>query len=741
MTRDAAFVEQVRSTDADVRHRAAVQVAQSTSEVDLPLLFEMLGDRDWRVRKTIVEGLVRNPTNTVIKTLIDALHDPENAGKRNSATEALIRIGPVSLPVILDEFSQTSDPDVRLSLVNLMGDLRNEDALRSLHGLLNSEEDLNILSSAVASIGKYRQAKSIKPLLELLKREDLWLKFHVIEALGDIGDRSALPSVLPLYREPSLRKPVLEAVGKIGDVGTLNFLLKIIADEEKLNLTALRALMQIAQSDKPRVVESTERLLIQRKFREAFPQSKIFPLIEHMRSTPKREVKNFLLTFLGWSGDDRAVGPLLDELQEPESADTAAQALIDFGSQAAPFVLERLQSSDDDEEIALLLRVVSCVAGTEAIASILPFLDHDNAMIRRLSIETLGLVLDPNSIAYLLAKLDDMDVGAQQAAVNSISALVAAFPEAKPDTLTNLRKLLDAPDIPTKLNSLSIFVNIQGEGFHHELLLASKDEDPVIRQKAISLMGKFGEERFADQLVLSLTDEAIPVRLAAIQSIVKLRPEKGLDPLISSLEDNDIWIRTAAAQALGEYRHPSAIEPLVHHLRSDATPVKIAVIEALGKSESEGVKEILLRAVADDDIEIRRAAMMALARIPGEDVFARLMETLDHSDWRLRAAAAVALGARGDLRALESLHRRLEGDRDPFVQQSVVLALDRMGSRDSFNTLLRALQNQSVLDEVSHLLVRHKETYRYLLEDAWRTADSRQEVVIAAILQAMKGSS
>jgi HEAT repeat protein len=49
-------------------------------------------------------------------------------------------------------------------------------------------------------------------------------------------------------------------------------------------------------------------------------------------------------------------------------------------------------------------------------------------MIRRLAIETLGEIPDPRSIDYLLAKLDDCDVASQQAAVNSISALVAAFP-------------------------------------------------------------------------------------------------------------------------------------------------------------------------------------------------------------------------------------------------------------------------------------------------------------------------
>jgi hypothetical protein len=72
------------------------------------------------------------------------------------------------------------------------------------------------------------------------------------------------------------------------------------------------------------------------------------------------------------------------------------------------------------------------------------------------------------------------------------------------------------------------------------------------------------------------------------------------------------------------------------------------------------------------------------------------------------------------------------------VQQSAVLALDKLPDRSSFPYLFRALENGAILDEVSDLFVRHKQLYRDLLEEAWRTADSRREVVIAAILQAMK---
>ena len=738
MGADPQLIEQARSADPDARQKAALLVAQSTDEQDLPLMFELLGDKDWRVRKTIVDGFVRDARLEIIEGLIDALADAENAGKRNSSTEALIRIGNPAIESIVRRLRRENDVDVRLSLVNLLGDLRRRDGFLLLLEMLAKEQDINVSSSIVSSLGKYRDASSLPTLIRILSgRDDLWLKFHVVEALGEIGDRAALPSILPLYAEKSLRKPVLEAIGKIADVGTVSFLLKIIAEEDKLNLTALRALVRIAEAEKPRVVAESEQQLIHRKFRESFPAEKVPPLIDHLHSTPKRDVKNFILKLLGWSADERALPVLLSFLEQPDTAEVAAQALIDFGPGATLSILEALQNAEEDEVVALLLRVVDVIGGAESIGNILPFLDHENAMIRRLAIETLGEIPHSSSMDYLIAKLDDTDIACQQAAVNSISALVAAFPEVKRDVLAKIRRLQQSSSIPVKLNSLSVFVNIQGEGYHDELLLASKDSDPVIRQKAISLMGKFGEERFADQLVLSLADESTAVRLAAINAIVRLRPEKGLDPLISSLEDGDIWIRTAAAQALGEYRHKLGLEPLIHHLQHDLPPVRIAAIEALGKSRDESVKAVLFPCVHESDIEIRRAAMLALGQVPGDDVFDYLMFAMTDDDWRIHAAAATAISIRGDRAALPALHRALE-DPDTYVQQSAVLALDHIPDRSSFQPLFRALENTAILDEVSEVFVKQKELFRDLLEEAWRTADSRREVIIAAILAAMR---
>ena len=737
MSANPELVQQARSADPDARQKAAYLVSHSADAGDYPLMFELLGDKDWRVRKTIVDGFVRDPRGEVIERLLDALADSENAGRRNSATEALVRIGEGGIPAIVSRLRARPDVDVRLSLVNLLGDLRSSDGFDALREALENETDVNVASTIISSVGKFRDAAAIPPLLRVLQRDDIWLRFHAVEALGEIGDRSALPAILPLYAEKSLRKPVLEAIGKIGDVGTASFLLKIVADEEKLNVTALRALVRIAEAAKPRIVEKNERDLVQRKFRSSFPPAKIEPLIEQLRSTSKRDVRNFMLKFLGWSGDDRALPVLLSYLDEPETAEVAAQALIDFGPLAIAPILDALQNAGEDEVIALLLRVINAIGSGESIAAVVPFLDHENPMIRRLSIETLGELMSPAPVDYLLAKLDDPDVAAQQSAVNAVSALVGAFPEIKPQVLSKIRKLLQASSTPMKLNSLSVYVNIQGEGYPDELLLSSKDSDPMIRQKAVSLMGKFSEERFGDQLVLSLADESPGVRLAAINAVVRLRPEKGIEPLISSLEDSDVWIRTAAAQALGEYHQPRAVEPLMRHLESDLPPVRIAVIEALGKLGQPSVRSVLFRCTNDADVEIRRAAVLALARVSGEDVSRRLTEALSDHDWRIRAAAAAALGIRGDARALPALYRALD-DADNYVQESAVLALDKIPNRGSFPHLFKALENAAIVDDVADVFIHNKDLYRDLLEQAWRTADSRREVIIAAILSAMK---
>src|SRR5258708_19714640 len=145
MNANTELTQQARSSDPDARQKAAFLVAQSVD--DLPLMFELLGDKDWRVRKTIVDGFVRDARTDVIRGLIDSLADSENAGKRNSATEALIRIAEPAINAIVERLRSEEHIDVRLSLFNLLGDLPTPARFHILLSFLPTYKHSNISST------------------------------------------------------------------------------------------------------------------------------------------------------------------------------------------------------------------------------------------------------------------------------------------------------------------------------------------------------------------------------------------------------------------------------------------------------------------------------------------------------------------------------------------------------------------------------------------------------------------
>src|SRR5436305_14660383 len=196
MNADPLLIEQARSADPDASQKAAYLVAHMVDDRNYPLMFELLGDKDWRLRKTIVDGFVRDPQPEVVTGLLDALADAENAGKRNSATEALIRIGDDAIIPIVERLRNEGDVDVRLALVNLLGDLRSSDAFDILVETLEGEPDINVSSSIVSSLGKYRDAAALTHLLRVLQRADPWRKFQAIEVFREIADRDLLRSLL-----------------------------------------------------------------------------------------------------------------------------------------------------------------------------------------------------------------------------------------------------------------------------------------------------------------------------------------------------------------------------------------------------------------------------------------------------------------------------------------------------------------------------------------------------------------
>lgn len=109
----------LESRDDEVRRLATESLLALPSEVSLPLLVESLGDASWRVRKAAVDQLAGSMhVSEVVQSLIGALSDQTNSGRRNSALEALVSggadvVGAAIQPTVVN------DPPVFRCRINL----------------------------------------------------------------------------------------------------------------------------------------------------------------------------------------------------------------------------------------------------------------------------------------------------------------------------------------------------------------------------------------------------------------------------------------------------------------------------------------------------------------------------------------------------------------------------------------------------------------------------------------------
>ena len=173
-------------------------------------------DVSWRVRKTAVDILFQDyPVEEYIGGLIELLYIEDNAGARNSAIEALIRLGKRATVYLVEAF-KTPNRDVRKFIIDVLGELMDN---RSLGLMLEAirDEDENVSATAVEHLGKVGEPSVVDALLEILDGGELWTAYPAADALGRIGDRKAVPHLLQALERKPLREPVLKALGLLAD--------------------------------------------------------------------------------------------------------------------------------------------------------------------------------------------------------------------------------------------------------------------------------------------------------------------------------------------------------------------------------------------------------------------------------------------------------------------------------------------------------------------------------------------
>jgi HEAT repeat protein len=644
----------LKHTDVEVRREALESLRGKQGERPVRLLLFAMEDASWRVRNTAIEILLEeHPVEAYIHGLIDLLYREENAGARNSAIEALIRLNKKITLFLIDAF-HTSNRDVRKFIIDVLGEFRDNRSLPlMLHAL--KDDDENVRVTAIEHLGKIGEATVVDALIKIVESDDVWTAYPATDALGRIGDAKAVSVLLRALDKKTLRVPAIKALSLIAEPATLANLIPLLQDSSKsVREEILHALVRFYHKGigEDFITGEIRRLI----------NDKIFEILaDHVRSN-KPEVKVSAILLLGLMKDEQAFAPLLEISQDEHFAEDVKRAFVFIGRER-PESLIRLFRTENLNQKRFICDVGSRIASPLYYDEFLRLIGDEDGHIRSIAARGLSRINDPKAIAPIRKLLADPYEDVQETAVEALSLL---GPWLKTDEFISMLK---DPNPVLRKNAALLLGEIGAKEAVPALGFAMKDGKVAVRKACVEAFSLLRTEESVQFLVLALTDEEPHIRALSALSLGRIGGEGVFDALSLLMSDADDSVRVAVAKSLGMLRNKKAVRLLVKLLSDRNGFVVATTIESLSRIGGYEARDSLLGMLASSDKEITRTAITGLSSFSGvEEV---LLPFLQDNDWATRMAAVEALGKRmtkSVRKEIEKLHDREE---DPTVERAI----------------------------------------------------------------------
>lgn len=308
--------------------------------------------------------------------------------------------------------------------------------------------------------------------------------------------------------------------------------------------------------------------------------------------------------------------------------------------------------SSEDEAVAHVLATTP-----DGKAELLALLHRPDAVVRAAVAQALGSLLDADTVARLIERLQKDD----QPPVRVAAA----------KALANLQKTHVRPSVV------------------EALVQAGSDADAGVRDAALETLEKIGAAKAAQDIALRSL-QAAPPNLAAVRMVGKNKDKRAVPRLLPLLTDEKY--KRAAVQALGDIGDRRALPALLQALKTERETDE-EVPRALGKLGDPRIVPALVEAYQRTGwISRHRAILEALGRLGGETALQQCVKAIKYDSWTVKGAAARALGQMKDPRAIPALEQAM---RDHAVQDEAINALASIGGPKARSALERAAQSDN----------------------------------------------
>ena len=594
----------LQSSDEEIRRSALYSLRDIAASDAQAIIFAAMGDESWRVRKEAVECFVYSrPCLNSVEQLLELLRNEDNAGLRNSAAEAVIRLGSASASLLI-KIVQDPDADVRKFVIDVMGAIGDPVFVPALLQALNDPE-VNVASAAAEQLGALGDMEASENLMHAIsERDEVLFRFSALGALGLLAKPVHVPEALiKLADQDILRKAVFECLGTISDESSFELLLNGFSSRFKnCRAAAVKALYKIYGRSMP---------MSQAKIRESLQLLKGNSIISGLLELfDNRDVMltEALLWISAVTRDARFVPLLIDMYTDERTSDAALVALKSFDREALYEIISQYSSLDEIRRSGLCILIAEC--GYSGFNDVVEKALHDqSAQVRRaaaMAVGKLGLIA---SMPDLISLVDDCETQVYTAAVSSLQSLITINRSA---IFAEVVRFCSSKE-PQHRKAAALLLASLGE--QDRLLLLIKDEDPHVRKAAISATGDSCFETSVSMLMLALADEDPDVRIAVADALGRTRNTMTLDALEYALNDQDVWVQSAVLKAITKIEAARALS-IIKRIHTTAEGLlmitSLKILEEIGGPESE---EIIHSALQNKDQDITRQAAKSLERV------------------------------------------------------------------------------------------------------------------------------
>jgi HEAT repeat protein len=682
----ASVVGDLSSPDDEVRRLAVERVEALPIETALTLLVERLGDASWRVRKSAVERLVARPeTGLVAEALVRALADGENPGRRNGAVEALVRCGARVVPALV-EASRSPDADVRKLVVDALagiGDPGPSDAI--LAGL--EDEDPNVRAAAADALGAIGARDAAPALLALVGRsdEDSLVRLSALRALAALEVPLLPRDIAPAFEDPILRSAGLDLLGREDEPDTRAVVAKALASSSRsMREAAMRAVLRLlARCDDGRAGDLVEEVRRAVGGAPLLLEDALERLAEADLST-----RLMLVQFLGLLGSDSVVLPILAAARDEALSEVVLATLEAFGPGAENVVCDAWESLELEERRSAcsLFARLRGERGAERLVGSLDSPDPELRIASARAIATRGYLDALPELVRGLLRAAASDESDGQDELSLLVDAVVDLARTGPAACSHATALLEAELADGGGRGRAPLARALASIARREdaplIALLLKDPNAEVRALAVEAHARLEPYEALEDLRLALADEDAGVRVAAAAALAAAEGGAALEDLLRLADDADPRVRAAGARgfALRGARPGHDLDVArsgVDRALADDAFVALAALEALtelGGALAERASAVLER----PEPEIVREAVRCLGRHAEAEGLEVLVSLASHPDWSVRAEAIDVLARRGVRRAIPAILRGLERERDEFVRQAILAALERL---------------------------------------------------------------